>query len=171
MNIDPIRVNPNNINNDKSVKSSDKNPESFDNILREVEIKTEIALKCSKLPDPHVLVDPRAIAKMAKDKNFYDKVMSKIDSYTSNQNISLNYPSITYSLVVDADGEWVETMTDEELKKLCEESSKKDKKADPLNDLFGVYNQDALQNNTLENEYSFIDYNNALIDIKKKIRR
>lgn len=172
MNIDKIGINTNNIHSDSNgIKSADRDSAEFSGVLREIEIKTEIAMKCSKLPEPNVMVDPRAIARMAKDKGFYDKVMSKIDSFTSNQDISLNYPSITYSLVVDADGEWVETMVDEELKKKCEESSKKDKKTNPLEDLFCAPSQIDPQVDALGGKYSFVDYSNVLVDVKRRIQR
>jgi hypothetical protein len=97
--------------------------ERFSKLYRETEIKLEIAARASKLPSPNVSVNPKAISRMAQDAAFYKKVMDKINAFTSDPNITLNYPHITYSLAVDEDGGWVETMVNEDLKKQSEEAA------------------------------------------------
>jgi hypothetical protein len=140
----------------------------FSKLYMESEIRLEIATKISKLPNPNVLVDPKAIAKMAADKNFYDKVMCKINAFSDDPNISLNYPNITYSLVVDENGDWVETMVNEDLKKLAEEAEKRDSMDTSFHDVLETSNPLL---NTVQYPLpidTIYDYNNILVDFKKR---
>jgi hypothetical protein len=122
LNITQVDLASNAIRQEKATQGQSSNdPAHFAALYRETAIKLEIASKAFKLPSPNVLVDPRAITRMAEDKAFYDKVMGKIDAFTGDLNITLNYPHITYSLVVEADGDWTETMVNEDLKRLSEE--------------------------------------------------
>jgi hypothetical protein len=146
----------------------DNDTEQFSQLYRETAIKLEIASKVSKLPNPNVWVNPKAITRMAKDEKFYDKVMSKINAFTSDPNISLNYPHITYSLVVEEDGDWVETMVNEDLKKLAEEAEKNDDKSKSIFDMLETTNPllTATQYN-LPIDVIY-DYSNIPVDFKKK---
>jgi hypothetical protein len=111
MSVSQVNMTVNSVSQDTTKQGRlDNDTEQFSKQYKEMAIKLDIAAKASKLPNPNVIVHPKAIARMAEDKAFYEKVMSKINAFTSDPNIPMNYPHITYSLVVDEKGEWVETM-------------------------------------------------------------
>jgi hypothetical protein len=146
--------------------------EQFSQLYRETAIKLEIAAKASKLPAPNIWVNPKAIARMAEDKAFYDKVMSKINSFTENPNIALNYPHITYSLRVEEDGDWVETMVNEDLKKLSEEvAESKDAGNASIFDMLETASPLLSATQFNPNMEIIYDYSNVPVDLKKRIQR
>jgi hypothetical protein len=143
--------------------------ERISKLYRETAIASEIASKASKLPDPDVWVDPKAIARMAEDPRFYDKVMSKINDFTGNPDIAMNYPYITYSLAVDEDGEWTETMVDEVLKKRSEKAEENDRKS--IFEMLAIDSPSsaAARYNPLTDV--MYDYRSIPVDVRRRIER
>lgn len=143
------------------------NAEQYSKLYRETAIQAEIAAKAVKLPDPNVWVDPKAITRMAEDKDFYNMVMSKINAFTSNPDISLHYPHITYSLIVEEDGDWKEIMVNEELKKRSEEAANNDGDKSIFDMLQIATSSLAATRNSFPIEVMY-DYSKVQVDSKKR---
>ncbi len=172
MNVNQVNMTVNNVSQDITKQGGLENgTEQFPKQYKVIAIKLDIATKASKLPNPNVSVHPKAIARMAEDQAFYEKVMSKINSFTSNPNISFNYPHITYSLVVDEDGEWVETMVDEDMKKLCEDAAERKDGNASIFDMLETKSPLLTQTQYNPKIETIYDYSNVLVEHKKRIQR